>query len=61
MKIKFEAWTESVEHEAQISGQNTLHIAFSKITGSPLSSANRLKVQLPNLKWEELKNELSMQ
>ena len=40
-KSKFKAWTESIENAAQISDQNTLHIAFSKYTGSPLSSANR--------------------
>ena len=44
-KNKFEAWTELVENAAQISHQDTLCIAFSKITGSPLSSANRLNHQ----------------
>ena len=59
-KSKFEAWTESIENTAQISGQDTLRIAFPKVTYSPLSSANRLKAQSPNLTWAELKKELSM-
>ena len=46
---KFKAWTESEENVAQISGQDTLHITFSKMTGSPLSSANSVKAQSPNL------------
>ena len=41
---KFKVWRELVENEAQISGQDTLCIAFSKMTSSPLSSANRLKL-----------------
>ena len=42
-KSKFKAWTESIENAEQISSQDTLCIAFSKITGSLLSLANRLK------------------
>ena len=37
-KGKFETWTESVENAAQISGEDTLHIAFSKMISSTLSS-----------------------
>ena len=48
-KNKFEAWTDSAENAAQISGQKTLCIAFSKMTGSPLLSAHILKAQLPKL------------
>ena len=48
-KNKFEAWTRSVENAPQISGPDTLHIAFSKMTGSPLSSAHRSKAQSPNI------------
>ena len=33
---KFEAWMESIENAVQISGQNAIHIAFSKLIGSPL-------------------------
>ena len=29
-KSKFKAWTESIENTAQISGQDTLHVVFSK-------------------------------
>ena len=35
-------WTETVENAAQISCQDTLCTAFSKMTGSQLSSANTL-------------------
>ena len=38
-----------------------MHIAFSTMTGSLLSSAHRKKAQSPNLTWKELKRELSMQ
>ena len=58
---KFKVWTESIENTAQISGQDMLCIALSKMTGSPLSSANRLKAQSPNLVLIELKLELSLQ
>ena len=40
---KFKAWAESIQNTAQIFGQTTLCIVFSKMTGSPLSSAYRLK------------------
>ena len=60
-KSKSEAWVESIESAAQISGQNTIHIAFSEWTGPPLLAANRLKPRLPNLTWTELKKHLSMQ
>ena len=52
---------ESIENAAQISGQNAVCIAFSKLTDSPLSAANRLKSRSPNLMWKELKKELYMQ
>ena len=52
---------ESIENAMQISGQNAVHIAFSKLTGSLLLTANRLKTRSPNLTWTELKKELSMQ
>ena len=60
-KSKFEDWAESIENAAQISGQDTLHIALSKMTGYPLSSTNRLNAWSPNLMWTELKRELPMQ
>ena len=31
IKSKFKAWTESIENAAQISGQHTLNITFSKM------------------------------
>ena len=42
-KSKFKAWTESIENAVQILSQNTICVAFSKLTGSLLSKANRLK------------------
>ena len=60
-KNKFKAWAESVQNATQISSQATLHIAFSKITGSPLSSKNRSKAKSQNLTWMDLKRVLSMQ
>ena len=57
-KSKFESWIASIENEAQISGQDILHIAFSKMVGSPLTSAHRLRDQLPHLSQKDLKNEL---
>ena len=42
-KSKFEDLMESIKIAAQISGQNTICIAFSKLTGSPLLTPNRLK------------------
>ena len=46
---------------AQISGQNAIHVAFSKLIVSPLLTANRLKTRLPNLTLADLKKELSIQ
>ena len=60
-KSQFEAWTESIENTEQISDQNTIQIAFSKLTDSPLLTANRLKTRLPTLTWMEPKKDLSMQ
>ena len=60
-KGKFKVWTESIENIGQISGKDTLYIGFSKMTGSPLSSGNRLKAQSPKLMWIEFKRELSIQ
>ena len=60
-KSKFEAWMESIENVAQISGQHEICIVFSKLTGSSLSTANSLKTRSPNLMWMELKKELSLQ
>ena len=60
-KSKFQVWTESIKSAVQISGQKAIHIAFSKLRGSPLSIANRLKTSSPNLTWAGLKRDLSMQ
>ena len=60
-RSRFEVWMESIKNAAQISGQNAIWIAFSLLTGSPLSTANRLKARLPNLTWMEVEKELSMQ
>ena len=60
-KVKFETCTEAIENTAQISGQNKICIAFSKLIIPPLLTANRLKTRSPNLTWRELKKELSMQ
>ena len=43
-KGKFKAWSEAIKNAAQISGQNPIHIAFKELTGSPLLTANRLKL-----------------
>ena len=48
-KSKFKAWMEAIENVAQISGQNAISMAFSKLTGFPLLTANRLKTRLPHL------------
>ena len=61
IKSKFEAWMEAIENVAQISGQNAICIAFSKLTWYPLSTANRLKTRSPNLMWANFKRELPMQ
>ena len=42
-KIQFEAWMEFIKNAPQKSDQNEICIAFSKLTGSPLLTANRLK------------------
>ena len=42
-KSKFEAWVKSIKNAVQMSGQNVICIAFSKVIGSPLSTTNRLK------------------
>ena len=60
-RIKFKAWTGSIENTAQISGQDTFCIAFSKMIGSPLSLVKRLKAHSPNIAWTELKRESYMQ
>ena len=60
-KSKFEVWVESIENAVPISGQNTMHITLSTLTGSLLSTANRLKARSPNLIWMELKRESFMQ
>ena len=54
-KSKSESWIVSVENAAQISGQNILHIAFSKLIGSPLTSGCMLRDCLPHLSWNDLK------
>ena len=48
-KSRFEAWMEAIENVAEISGQNTACIAFSKLIGFPHLTANRLKIRSPNL------------
>ena len=52
---------EAIKNVAQISGPDAICIAFSKLIGSPLSTAKRLKTRSPNLTWADLKKELSMQ
>ena len=42
-KGKFETCMESIANAVQLSGQNAICIAFSKLTESPLLTANRLK------------------
>ena len=44
-KHKFKAWSEAIENAAQISGQNAIYIAFSKLIGSPLLTANMLRTR----------------
>ena len=48
-KTKFEAWTESIGNAVQILGQRTVCTAFSKLTGSPVSTVNRLNARSPYL------------
>ena len=50
-KSKFEPWITSMENAAQISGQGILWIAVSKIVGSPLTSAHRLRDCLQHVSW----------
>ena len=49
MKNMFEAQIVSFENVVQISPQDILQTAFSKMIGSPLTSAHRLKDRSPNL------------
>ena len=60
-KKNFEAWMQATKNVAQISGQYTIHIAFSRLLGSPSLTANSSKTMSPNLIWPDLKKELSMQ
>ena len=60
-KSKFESQIASLENVAQISGQDILNIAFTKMVGSPLTLACRLRVHLPHLTWKDLKSELLRQ
>ena len=55
-KSKLEAWTEFIKNAVQISGQNAVHIAFTKLTGSPLLTANRLKTRSPKHGWNLKRN-----
>ena len=52
---KFESSIMSVRNAAQISGQYILGIAFSKMVGSPFTSACRLRDCLPHVTWDNLK------
>ena len=52
---KIEVLMDTIENAAQILGQSTICIAFSKLIGPPLLRANKLKTRSPNLKWTELK------
>ena len=45
----FEAWIALVENAVQLTGQHILQIAFSKMVGSPVTSAYRLRNGSPNL------------
>ena len=57
-KSKFEFWITSVENAAQILGQKMLYTAFSKMVGSTLMSAHRLRDHLLHLTWDSLKNKV---
>ena len=48
-KNRFGAWITSVQNAAQISDQDILQIAFSKMIGSSLTSAHRLRGRSPNV------------
>ena len=50
-----------MENAAQISGKDILHIALSKMLGSPITSAYKLRHCLPHLIWRDLKSELLRQ
>ena len=50
-KNRFEVWIVSAENAAQIYSQDILRIAFSKMAGSSLTSAHRLRDRSPNLTW----------
>ena len=52
---------ESIENAAQMSGQNVIHIDFSKLIGCSLLTTNMIKARSPNITWMELQKELSMQ
>ena len=58
---KFEALITLVENAAQISVQDILQIAFSKMIESPLTSALRLRDGSPNIMWKELKSKVARQ
>ena len=49
IKTKFEAQTGPIKNAVPISGQNAVCIAFSKSTGSPHLTVNRLKARSPYL------------
>ena len=57
---KCEAWMETTKNATLISCQNTISIAFSKLTRSLLLTANRSKTRSPHLTWAELTKELSI-
>ena len=46
-KSMFESWTVSEENAAQMSKQDILCIAFSKMIGPPLTLAHRLRDHVP--------------
>ena len=58
-KNNFEAWIASLENAVQISGQDILQTAISKIVGLPLIPAHRLRDRSPNIMQRELKSKLS--
>ena len=61
IKCKFESWIASVKNVAQISKQEIIYLAFSKMIGSPLTLAHRLRDHLTYLIWKDLKSKLSGQ
>ena len=44
----------SIENAAQISEQDILFIAFSKMVRSPLTSGHRLRDGLPHVTWKDM-------